>query len=377
MKGSDFPIYLDYAATTPVDSEVVQAMLPYFSEQYGNAASRFHPYGWMAEEAIDEAKKSISKITGYSSKEIIFTSGATESINLALKGFFEARNFQGTLITPLTEHKATLDTVEYLQSKGVKVHHLPVNTNGEIDLEQFDPLLEGKDCLLSVMQVNNETGVILPVNEIIELAHQKGAKVHVDATQAVGKLPFLSSADMTSFSAHKIYGPKGVGVLLCKKEVELSPQIHGGRHQRNRRSGTLNVSGIVGVSKALQLAEAKREGEFVRLQHLSSKLENALLTALENAEVNAIGATRVPGISSICFKGIDGEDLLMRMTKIAVSNGSACNSASTGPSYVLRTMGKTEADAFASIRFSLGRFTTEMEIEKAVKHVIETVNQNL
>ncbi|KPM48640.1 cysteine desulfurase family protein [Jiulongibacter sediminis] len=371
------PIYLDYAATTPVDPLVMEKMLPWFTSQYGNAASRFHAYGWLAEEAVDEARKSISKITGYSTKEIIFTSGATEAINLALKGFFEAKGFEGSLITPLTEHKATLDTAEYLQSKGVKVHHLPVNTNGEIDLEQLDPFLEGKDCLLSVMQVNNETGVILPVKEIIELAHQKGAKVHVDATQAVGKLPFLSSADMTSFSAHKIYGPKGVGVLLCKKEVELSPQIHGGRHQRNRRSGTLNVSGIVGVSKALQLAESKREAEFTRLKELSSRLENALLTAIENAEVNAAGASRVPGISSICFKGLDGEDLLMRMTKIAVSNGSACNSASTEPSYVLRAMGKSEADAFASVRFSLGRFTTEMEIEKAVKHVIETVNQNL
>lgn len=377
MKDSDFPIYLDYAATTPLDPLVVEAMLPYLTEQYGNAASRFHAYGWLAEEAVEEAKKSISKITGYSQKEIIVTSGATESINLALKGFFEARSYRGTLLMPLTEHKASLDTAEYLKNKGVEVYYLAVNTKGEIDLGELKALLKEEGCLVSVMQVNNETGVMLPVEEIIEIAHQKGAKVHVDATQAVGKLQFISSADMTSFSAHKIYGPKGVGVLLCKKETELVPQIHGGRHQRNRRSGTLNVSGIVGVSKALELAEAQRESEFSRLQKLSKTLEEGLLGALGNAEVNAAGSQRVPGISSICLKGLDGEDLLMRMTQIAVSNGSACNSASTEPSYVLRAMGKTEADAFASVRFSLGRFTREEQIEKALNHVIEVVNQNL
>jgi cysteine desulfurase len=372
----NFPIYLDYAATTPVDPEVMEVMLPWFTEQFGNAASRFHAYGWLAEEAVDESKKSISKLTGYGTKEIIFTSGATESINLALKGFFEKHDFKGTVITPKTEHKATLDTAEYLENKGVRVHYLEVNRNGEIDLKTLDSLVEGEACLVSVMQVNNETGVMLPVNEIIEIAHRKGAKVHVDATQAVGKLPFIPSADMTSFSGHKIYGQKGMGVLLCKKEVELSPQIHGGRHQRNRRSGTLNVSGIVGLSKALELAESKREAEYDRLLKLTKRLEEGLLNVLENAEVNAFSTRRVPGISSICLKGLDGEDLLMRLTKIAVSNGSACNSASTEPSYVLRAMGKTEADAFSSIRFSLGRFTTEEEIEMAIQHLIETVKVN-
>ena len=367
------PIYLDYAATTPVDPVVMEKMLPWFTEQYGNAASRFHAYGWLTEEAVDEAKKTIAKVVGFSPKDIIFTSGATESINLALIGFFENLGFTGKLITIKTEHKASLDTAQYLESKGVAVSYLDVGEAGEIDLSNFAEKLDSNTRLVSVMQVNNETGVINPVDEIIETCKQKGIKVHIDATQGVGKLP-LPQADLVSFSGHKIYGPKGMGCLLAKQEVKLSPQIHGGKHQRNRRSGTLNVPGIVGLAEALKLAEKIRAEESSRLTRLSQKLENGLKEALDFIEINGEKASRAPGFSNICFKGLDGEELLMKMTQIAVSNGSACNSASTEPSYVLRAMGRPEADAYSSVRFSLGRFTTEEEIEKTVLHVIETVN---
>ncbi|MGR3811110.1 cysteine desulfurase family protein [Jiulongibacter sp. NS-SX5] len=372
MKASDLPIYLDFAATTPVDPAVMESMLPWFTESYGNAASRFHAYGWLAEEAVDEAKKSIAKLSGFGSKEVIFTSGATESINLALTGFFEKLNFKGKLVTVQTEHKATIDTAHYLAEKGVEVVYLPVNEAGQIDLQELQSHLASNTRLVSIMQVNNETGVLLPVDKVIDLCKEKDIKVHIDATQGAGKLA-IPNADFVSFSAHKIYGPKGMGCLLAKKDIAFTPQIHGGKHQRNRRSGTLNVAGIVGLAEALKLAESKREKEHERLNNLTQLLENSLKSALDKVQINAEFSPRVPGISNICFKGVDGEEILLRMSKIAVSNGSACNSASTEPSYVLRAMGLSEADAFSSIRFSLGRFTTEEQIKTAVEHVIQTV----
>ena len=373
MKGfENFPIYFDYAATTPVDPRVMEKMLPWFTSQYGNASSRFHAYGWLAEEAVDEAKSTIAKISGFSSKEVIFTSGATESINLALIGYFENLGFKGRLITVKTEHKATLDTAAYLEAKGVEVVYLGVNSDGELDLEELGNSMDSSTRLVSVMQVNNETGVINPLEEIVEICRRRDIKVHVDATQGVGKLP-IPQADLVSFSGHKIYGPKGVGGLLAKQEIKLTPQIHGGKHQRNRRSGTLNVPGIVGLAEALTISEKVREEENLLLMQHSRKLENSLKKALDFIEINGEKASRAPGFSNICFKGLDGEELLMKMTQIAVSNGSACNSASTEPSYVLRAMGRSEADAYSSIRFSLGRFTTEEEIERSIGHVIETI----
>jgi cysteine desulfurase len=371
MKDSD-PVYLDYAATTPVDPLVMDKMLPWFTQNFGNAASRFHAYGWQADEAADEARNTIARHTGFTEKEVVFTSGATESVNLALTGFFENNSFKGKLITVATEHKATLDTAAYLQTKGVDVVYLGVNRNGEINLQELDTLPESSPCLLSLLQINNETGVVHPVNDIIKLAHKKGIVVHIDATQAVGKLPVPALADLVSFSGHKIYGPKGIGCLLAKKETKLTPQIHGGNHQRNRRSGTLNIPGIVGLASAFELSDLKRETENTRIAILTNQLEQQITEALPFAGVNAAEANRAAGFSSICFRGIDGEELLFRLNKIAVSNGSACNSASTEPSYVLRAMGLSEADAYASVRFSLGRFTKTEDIERAVQHVIET-----
>ncbi|MCL4151788.1 UNVERIFIED_CONTAM: hypothetical protein GTU68_024548 [Idotea baltica] len=275
-------------------------MLPYFTEHFGNAASRFHAYGWEAEEAVDLAKAKIAKKLSWRTDEIVFTSGATESINLALKGVFE--DFKGHLITLETEHKATLDTADYLESRGVKVSKIGVSENGEIDLDELEKTIQPDTKLISIMHVNNETGVIMPVSEVIALAHKKGVLVHIDASQSLGKLDIPKEADLISFSGHKIYGPKGVGVLLVKKGIKLSAQMHGGRHQ-------------------------------------------------------------------------NGEELLIKLNKIAVSNGSACNSASTEPSYVLKAMGLSEQDAFSSIRFSLGRFTAKEDMENAKDHVIETVKR--
>lgn len=364
----NYPIYLDYAATTPVDKGVLEAMLPYFTEHFGNAASRFHAYGWEAEEAVDLAKGKIAKKLNWRSDEIVFTSGATESINLGVKGVF--KDFKGHLITFQTEHKATLDTADYLESRGVKVSVIGVSENGEIDLDELDKTILPDTKLISIMHVNNETGVIMPVSEVIALAHKKGILVHIDASQSLGKLAVPKDADLISFSGHKIYGPKGIGVLLAKKEVKLSAQIHGGRHQRNRRSGTLNIPSIVGIGEAV--SKCKLE-ENKNLESLKSVFEERILQELPFIKLNASSAPRVGGISSLCFQGLDGEELLIKLNKIAVSNGSACNSASTEASYVLKSMGLSEQDAFSSIRFSLGRFTTAQDMAAAASHVIEIV----
>lgn len=366
----NYPIYLDYAATTSVDAKVLEKMLPYFSEHFGNASSRHHPYGWQAEEAVDEAKSNISKILGCDSKEIVFTSGATESINLALKGVFESQ--KGHLITIKTEHKATLDTAEYLQNKGTEVTYLGVDKNGNIDLNKLDESILNNTKLISIMHVNNETGLIMPMDEIVDLAHRKGVLVHIDATQSIGKMRVPQNADLLSFSGHKIYGPKGVGCLIAKRNVKTSTQMHGGKHQRNRRSGTLNVPGIVGISEALKIVS---DLDVSVMESLRNAFEETLTKELSFLSINAKEGKRVSNISNVCFHGIDGEELLMKLTKIAVSNGSACNSASTEASYVLRAMGLSEQDAFSSLRFSLGKDTIKADMENAVDHVIETAKK--
>jgi cysteine desulfurase len=366
----NYPIYLDYAATTPVDARVLKEMLPFFTQHFGNAASRFHAFGWQAEEAVDEAKKKISDKLGCNVKEIVFTSGATESINLALKGVFEGA--KGHLITVKTEHKATLDTASYLEENGNKVSFLEVDADGIIDLDVLNESITTDTKLISVMHVNNETGVVLPVSEIIKIAHEKGVLVHIDATQSIGKLPFPQEADLVSFSGHKIYGPKGIGCLIAKSNVVVSTQIHGGKQQRNRRSGTLNVPGIVGIAEAVSLLDFEEDS---KLEKLRNDFEESVLKALPNAKVNGLKADRVGNISNFTFSGIDGEELLMKLTKIAISNGSACNSASTEASYVLRAMGLSEQDAFSSLRFSLGKGTSKTDMGNAVDHVIETVKR--
>lgn len=371
----NYPIYLDYAATTPVDKGVLEAMLPYFTEHFGNAASRFHAYGWEAEEAVDLAKGKIAKKLNWRSDEIVFTSGATESINLGVKGVF--KDFKGHLITFQTEHKATLDTADFLESRGVKVSVIGVSENGEIDLDELDKTIQPDTKLISIMHVNNETGVIMPVSEVIALAHKKGVLVHIDASQSLGKLAVPKDADLISFSGHKIYGPKGIGVLLAKKEVKLSAQIHGGRHQRNRRSGTLNIPSIVGIGEAVSKCNL---GEIKAQVLLKTDFEKELIKQLPCVKINGSKNDRIGNITNLCFKGLDGEELLMKLNKIAISNGSACNSASTEPSYVLKAMGLSGQDAFSSLRFSLGRFTTKEDMENAKDSVIETVkrlNNNL
>jgi cysteine desulfurase len=364
----NYPIYLDYAATTPVDERVMKEMMPFFTQHFGNAESRYHAFGWQAEEAVDEAKKKIADSLGCATKEIVFTSGATESINLALKGVFENNN--GHLVTVKTEHKATLDTAEYLNGKGNLVTYLDVDGQGNIDLDALEKSIRPDTKLISVMHVNNETGVVLPISKIIELGHGKGVLVHVDATQSLGKLAFPVDADFVSFSGHKIYGPKGVGGLIVKKELVISTQIHGGKQQRNRRSGTLNVPGIVGIAEAVSILDIEENS---RLEKLRNNFEKKVLSELPNTKINGLETSRVGNISNITFEGKDAEELLMKLTKIAISNGSACNSATTEASYVLRAIGLSEQDAFSSLRFSLGRFTNKEDMENAANHLIEIV----
>ncbi|MFT4735447.1 MAG: cysteine desulfurase [Algoriphagus sp.] len=364
----NYPIYIDYAATTPVDERVLKEMLPFFTQHFGNATSRHHAFGWQAEEAVDESKKKIARRLGCATLDIVFTSGATESINLALKGVFE--NNHGHLITIKTEHKATLDTAEYLKGEGNSVTYLDVDGQGNLDLNELVKAIRPETKLISIMHVNNETGVVLPISEVLKLAHSESVLVHVDATQSLGKLPFPEGADLVSFSGHKIYGPKGIGCLIVKKEVNISTQTHGGKQQRNRRSGTLNVPGIVGLAEAVFLLDIE---ENERLEKLRDLFEKRVLSELPNARINGQEANRIGNISNISFAGVDGEEILMKLSKVAISNGSACNSASTEPSYVLRAMGLSEQNAFSSLRFSFGRFTTERELVMAADHVIEKV----
>jgi len=356
-----------------MDPRVLEAMLPYFNEKFGNAASRNHAFGWVAEEAVDYAREQVAKLIGASEKEIIFTSGATESDNLAIKGVFEMYKDKGNhIITAVTEHKAVLDACKHVEKMGGKVTYLAVKEDGLIDLAELEAAMTPETILVSIMYGNNEIGVIQPVKEIAAIAHKHGALFMTDATQAVGKIPVDVNADgidLLALSAHKIYGPKGVGALYVRRKgprVKVTAQMDGGGHERGMRSGTLNVPGIVGLGKACELCAQEMESEAKRLSALRDKLQSAL-TVLEESYVNGNVEHRLPHVANISFKYVEGEGLMMAMKDLAVSSGSACTSASLEPSYVLKSLGLSDDLAHSSIRFGLGRFTTEEEVDYAVE----------
>ncbi len=367
------PIYLDNNATTPMDPRVLEAMLPYFTEKFGNAASRNHPFGWVAEEGVDYAREQISKLIGCSEKEIIFTSGATESNNLAIKGVFEMYASKGNhIITATTEHKAVLDTCHHLEKLGAQITYLEVKADGLIDLTELENAITDKTILISIMYGNNEIGVIQPIKEISAICRKKGVLLHTDATQTVGKIPVnveTDGIDLMSFTGHKMYGPKGVGALYVRRKnprVKVTAQMDGGGHERGMRSGTLNVPGIVGFGKACEIALTDMDKDAARLSKMRDRLENSLLE-LEEAYVNGNKTHRLPHVTNISFKYVEGEGLMMAMKDLAVSSGSACTSASLEPSYVLKSLGLNDDLAHSSIRFGLGRFTTDEEIDYAIE----------
>lgn len=373
------PVYLDYNATTPVDPRVLEAMLPWFTEQFGNAASRTHLYGWTAEEIVAQARKQVAKLLNANPKEIVFTSGATEANNLAIKGIFEKLSYKGRhIVTVATEHKAVLDTCHHLEQLGAEVTYLIPSTDGLITPQQVAEVLRKDTILVSVMVANNEIGVIQSIHEISSMTHQAGVLFHTDATQALGKLPLDVQAeriDLLSFSAHKLYGPKGIGGLYVRQGIELVSQMDGGGHERGRRSGTLNVPAIVGLGKACELAQKEMKTESERLRTLRDRLENAILGNVPGTFVNGNKIHRLPHLTNICFEYVDGENLLLGLKDIAVSTGSACTSASLLPSYVLKILGLSDEQAYASLRFSLGRFTTHEEIEFAIQHIVAVVGK--
>ncbi|HLG15388.1 MAG TPA: IscS subfamily cysteine desulfurase [Blastocatellia bacterium] len=376
------PIYMDCHATTPCDPRVFEAMRPYFTEVFGNAASRNHEFGWHAEEAVENARKQVADLIGSSPKEIIFTSGATESDNLALKGVAEMYYERGDhIITVVTEHKAILDTCKKLEKRGFKVTYLPVGSDGLISPDDIRSAITDKTILVSVMMANNEIGVIQPIAEIGAVCKEKGVLFHSDATQAVGKLPFnvnQLNVDLVSFSAHKIYGPKGVGGLYVRRKnprVMLVPMIDGGGHERGMRSGTLNVTGIVGLGKACELAKEELQPENERLLFLREKLRAGIMDEIPDVYINGHPTQRLAGNLNVSFAYVEGESLLMGINDIAVSSGSACTSASLEPSYVLKALGVGEELAHSSIRFGLGRFNTEEEVDYTINRVNEAVNR--
>ncbi|MBN9298494.1 MAG: IscS subfamily cysteine desulfurase [Filimonas sp.] len=376
------PIYLDNNATTPMDPRVLEAMLPYFVEHFGNAASRNHPFGWEAEEAVDYAREQVAKLIGADPKEIIFTSGATEADNLAIKGVFEMYANKGNhIITCVTEHKAVLDTCKHIEKQGGEVTYLPVKPDGLIDLHELEAAIKPTTVLISIMYANNEVGVIQPVKEISAIAKKHGVLFFTDATQAVGKIPvdvLKDGIDLLAFSAHKMYGPKGVGALYVRRKnprVKVTAQMDGGGHERGMRSGTLNVPGIVGLGKACELCRLEMEQDTKHIKALRDKLENALLQ-VEESYLNGHKDHRLPHVSNISFKYVEGEGLMMGFNKnIALSSGSACTSASLEPSYVLKALGLGDDLAHSSLRFGLGRFTTEEQIDYTIEQVTNTVNK--
>jgi cysteine desulfurase len=376
------PIYLDNNATTPMDPRVLEAMTPYFLDHFGNAASRNHSFGWEAEEAVDYGREQIAKLIGADSKEIIFTSGATEGDNLAIKGVYEMYASKGNhIITATTEHKAVLDTCKHIEKMGGEVTYLEVNADGLIDLKELEAAIKPTTILIAIMYANNETGTVQPVKEISALARKHGVLFFTDGTQAVGKVPVdvnKDGIDIMAFSAHKMYGPKGIGALYVRRKnprVKVTAQMDGGGHERGMRSGTLNVPGIVGFGKACELCRLEMEEESKRLSKLRDKLETELLK-LEEAYVNGSREHRLPHVSNISFKYVEGEGLMMGFNKnIALSSGSACTSASLEPSYVLKALGLGDDLAHSSLRFGLGRFTTEEQIDYTVKAVSETVTK--
>ena len=375
------PIYLDNNATTPMDPRVLEAMMPYFTEIFGNAASRNHPFGWKAEEAVDYAREQVAALINADEKEIIFTSGATESNNLAIKGVFEMYAAKGNhIITVETEHKAVLDACKHIEKLGAQVTYLKTNEQGLITVKQVEDAIQPNTVLVSIMYANNEIGVIQPMKEIGALCHSKGILFHTDATQAVGKIPvdvIADNIDLLSFTGHKMYGPKGVGALYVRRKnprVKVTAQMDGGGHERGMRSGTLNVPGIVGFGKACELCKNEMQADTERIIKMRDRLEKELLV-LEESYINGSKEHRLPHVSNMSFKYVEGEGLIMGVKNIAVSSGSACTSASLEPSYVLKALGLDDELAHSSLRFGLSRFTTDEEVDYAINHVKEAVTK--
>jgi cysteine desulfurase len=373
---------MDYHATTRVDPRVVEAMLPYFTEHFGNAASRNHPFGWEAEEAVEKARKQVAELIGANAKEIVFTSGATESDNLAIKGVAEMYREKGNhIITCVTEHKAVIDTCKRLEKDGYRVTYLPVQKEGLVSLDDLRAAISDKTILISIMTANNEIGVVQPIAEIGAIAKEKGILFHTDGVQAVGKIPFNVNdlkVDLVAISAHKMYGPKGVGALYVRRRnprVLLAPQIDGGGHERGMRSGTLNVPGIVGFGKAAELCRLEMAEDTARLLALRERLSKKLHEGLDEIYINGSMEHRLPHNLNISFAYVEGESLLMGINDVAVSSGSACTSASLEPSYVLKALGAGDDLAHSSIRFGLGRWSTEEEVDYVADKLVTVVTR--
>src|SRR5712671_999911 len=378
--GVKLPIYLDNHATTPMDPRVLEAMLPYYTGRFGNAASRNHQFGWEAEQAVETARDQIAKLIGATAKEIIFTSGATESDNTAIKGVAEMYKEKGNhIITAATEHKAVLDTCKKLEKHGYRVTYLPVMGDGRIDLDMLKESIGDKTILVSIMYANNEIGVLQPVREIGKLCRERGVIYHTDAVQAIGKVPVdvnKMNIDVAAITAHKLYGPKGAGALYVRRKnprVQIVPLIDGGGHERGMRSGTLNVPGIAGLGKACALAQEEMPQESRKLAGLRDRLKDSIMSRLDEVYINGSVEYRLPGNLNISFAYVEGESLLMGINDIAVSSGSACTSATLEPSYVLKALGTGDDLAHSSIRFGIGRFNTEAEIDYVGDRVVETV----
>jgi cysteine desulfurase len=376
------PIYLDNHATTQMDPRVLDAMLPYFTKYFGNAASRNHEFGWVAEQAVDKARKQIADLIGASAREIIFTSGATESDNLAIKGVAEMYAEKGNhIITAATEHKAVLDTCKKLEKNGYRVTYLPVKGDGLIDLDMLREAITDKTILVTIMYANNEIGVLQPVAEIGKICREKGVLFHTDGVQAIGKVPVdvnRDHIDLMSITAHKLYGPKGVGALYVRRKnprVQLTAQMDGGGHERGMRSGTLNVPGIVGLGEACAICQREMPEETKRLQYLRDKLRNKLESELDEVYLNGSWEHRLPHSLNLSFAYVEGESLLMGINDVAVSSGSACTSATLEPSYVLKALGLGDDIAHSSIRFGIGRFNTEEEIDYVAEKLINVVRK--
>jgi cysteine desulfurase len=378
--GVTLPIYMDNHATTPLDPRVLEAMMPYLTGIFGNAASRNHSFGWEAEQGVERARDQIARLIGATAKEIIFTSGATEATNLAIKGVAEMYRERGNhIITQMTEHKATLDTCKKLEKSGYRITYLPVQADGLIDMEDLKRAMDDQTILVSIMYANNEIGVVQPIQEIGKLCHEKGVLFHTDGVQAVGKIPvnvITDNIDIMSLTAHKIYGPKGVGALYVRRRnprVQISEQINGGGHERGMRSGTLNVPGIVGMGKACELCMEEMEAESKRQIELRDYLKAKLEAALDYTQVNGTMEHHLPGNLNMSFIYVEGESLLMGINDIAVSSGSACTSATLEPSFVLKALGLGDDVAHSSIRFGLGRFNTKAEVDYVADKIIDVV----
>ena len=376
------PIYLDNNATTPVDPRVLEAMMPYLTGDFGNAASRNHAFGWKAEAAVEKAREQVAALIGASAKDIVITSGATESDNLAVKGVAEMYRDKGNhIITCQTEHKAVLDTCKYLEQHGCEITYLKPDENGIVSAEQVAQAITDKTILITIMTANNEIGTIHPIAEIGRAARSRGVLFHTDATQGAGKIPIdveAAAIDLLSLSAHKLYGPKGVGALYVRRRgprVRLACQMHGGGHERGMRSGTLNVPGIVGMGAAAEICRNEMPQEAKRLRALRDRLHQAVTAGLEHVKLNGHPTQRLPNTLNLSFAYVEGESLMMKMKDMAVSSGSACTSASLEPSFVLQAIGVPDDLAHSSIRFSLGRFNTEEETDYAAGQVVKAVNQ--